>query len=281
MRLPWWECRHCRGWFAFPVPTPETINERWSDSRWADPGRQTEVAAKARPVWSRLLDLLGERTRPGTLLDFGCGFGEFLNLARDAGWTPSGFDLNAAAVRAASEKGFDVRCGDALEKAGFPEGSFAAVTAIDSLCCSWEPYETLRTFHRLLRPGGVLAMRLTNKRFALGLARMLSRRGPERDARVSGILLGQFHTIGLDSLTEVLRELGFDRIAIESRAITAPWATLPGSTRLAYGAADLVSRLTFSKVDLSPGVLLFAQATARGAAGARTTHAVSSSGQRA
>lgn len=259
VHLPWWECGRCRGWFAFPVPAPEEINRYWSESRWNDPARQSEVAAKAGSVWKRVLDVLGQRTGPGALLDFGCGFGEFMSLAREAGWTPSGFDLNPEAVRAASAKGFDVRRGGILDKAGFPEKEFAAVTAMDSLSCAWDPHETLREFARVLRPGGVLAMRLTNKRFVLGLARALSARGPRRDARVSRILQGQFHAIGVDRLVSILRALGFDRIAVEARAVTSPWPTLPASTRFAYSAAGLVSLVTLSKVNLSPGILLFAE----------------------
>src|SRR3712207_7905813 len=51
----------------------------------------------------------------------------------------------------------------------------------DALPIFWYPFRTLEAFHRILKPGGVLAMRLTNKRFILGLARAFSAAGPTRD----------------------------------------------------------------------------------------------------
>lgn len=257
--LPWWECRGCRGWFVYPVPTPEQIDRHCRMATYNSPSYATEISQAKESIQRRILTRLSDWTSPGPLLDFGCSFGEFLVLARHAGWTPSGFDPNEEAVRAASMKEFDVRCGWVLEEAGFPEKHFAAVTAIDSFCFAWDPYETFRMFHRLLRPGGVLAMRLTNKRFVLGAVRAVFPNGPKRDARLSRILKGQFHSIGIGSLASILCSVGFDRIEIEPRAMAAPWSTLSGWTRLAYIGAQLVWEITFRKANVSPGILLFAR----------------------
>jgi SAM-dependent methyltransferase len=260
--LPWWECHECRGWFVHPVPTTDQIDRHCRTAIYNRPSHAAELSQGKASIQSRILARLSDWTSPGPLLDFGCSFGEFLVCAGQAGWTPSGFDPNGDAAGIASRKGCDVRCGWVLEEAGFPEKHFSAVTAIDSFYYAWHPYETLRTFHRLLEPGGVLAMRLTNKRSVLGLLRALSRSGYERDSRLSRMLQGQFHSISMRSLASVLDRVGFDRIVIEPQAVTAPCHALSGSTRLAYGLARVVSSLTFKRVNWSPGVLLFARKAA-------------------
>lgn len=257
--LSWWECRACRGWFAYPMPTPVQIDRHCRTAVYNRPAQAVELSQAKSSLQHRILARLSDRTSPGPLLDFGCSFGEFMAQAAHAGWTPSGFDPNDEAVKIASAKGWDTRCGWVLDEAGFPEKHFAAVTAIDSFCFAWHPYDTLRTFHRLLQPGGVLAMRLTNKRAVLGLARALSGSDTARDTRLSRILKGQFHGISMGSLVTILSRIGFDQIRIEPQAATAPWHMLSSSTRLAYGLAQVVSCLTLRRIIISPGVLLFAR----------------------
>jgi len=180
-------------------------------------------------------------------------------VAREVGWLPSGFDPNKLASSIAAARGFDVRSMWRIHEAGFPDNHFVAITAVDSFYYTWHPYETLRELYRILRPGGVLAMRLTNKRVVLGAVRALTRHGSLKNEKISRILQGQFHSIVPGRLADILRGIGFKRIAVEGGAIPAPRSTLPVSTRLAYGLSKFVQEVTHSKINLSPGVLVFAQ----------------------
>jgi|SRR5919106_652836 SAM-dependent methyltransferase len=226
---------------------------------WADPDREVQVATAKRVLLLRVLKELSDRIKPGPLLDFGCNFGQFMIMAREAGWKPVGFEPNVGAVARAREKGFDVRSGWLLENAGFAEGSFNAITAIDVFCLVSDPIATVRTFHRLLKPGGVLAMRLTNKHFILGLLRASCLPGSKRDARITSVLLPQFHSIGIGALTRILNEVGFDRIQALPNATTAPWNALTWKTRTAYLSASVLYYLSLRTVNISPGVLFFAR----------------------
>jgi SAM-dependent methyltransferase len=257
--LDWWQCCACEGWFVCPAPTPEVIERHWPTVAYNDPKLEIETARVKEGVQRRLLLGISRWTKPGTLLDFGCNFGQFMLMARETGWTPSGFEPSETAAEIARAKGFDVRQGWSLEEADFAEGSFSAITANDVFSLVWHPIATLETFHRLLKPSGVLAMRLTNKRFILELVRAFSPKGMEREARISRILQAQLHSIGLTPLRRILRGLGFDRIRIQPRAMTAPWNALGWRTRIAYLGADIVYFLLLTKVNLSPGILLFAR----------------------
>jgi SAM-dependent methyltransferase len=257
--LDWWECRACNGLFVHPVPAPDVIEKNWGTVFYQDPKLEIEVSNAKEALQRRVLKELSRRTTQGPLLDFGCNFGQFLLNARGNGWVPSGFEANVAAAEKARAKGFEVRCGWDLQDAGFPRESFAAITAIDVFGLVCNPLTTLYTFHDLLKPGGVLAMRLTNKRFILEVIRAFSKAGPTKDARVSRILQGQFHSIGATSLIRILRNVGFDHIRIQPHAPTVPWRAMPRSMWTAYFGADLAYFLSLTRVNVSPGISLFAQ----------------------
>jgi SAM-dependent methyltransferase len=257
--LPWWSCRQCKGWFVYPVPTREEIIRNCSRATYNDPARAADIAKAKESLQERILAQASEWRRPGPLLDFGCSFGEFLIAAHGAGWIPSGFDPNEEAVKQGTKKGFDVRPGWELQAAGFPEKNFAAITAIDSFCFAWNPNDTLQLFYRLLEPGGVLAMRLSNKRTVAGVVRALTPAGPMRDRRVSRVLQGQFHSIAVKPLASILRRIGFERVEVDPWAPSISWRGMSSAARLAYLPPQVLYAVSCGRVNLSPGILLFAQ----------------------
>jgi len=159
----------------------------------------------------------------------------------------------------ARQHGFDVRLGWSLDQCGYAVEQFHAVTSIDVFYYSWSPLDDLRTYCRLLRPGGVLAMRITNKRFALGVARRLTAAGPTRDALLSKMLIDQFHAISLGSLSRILQKVGFQRICCEPHASTIQFRSMSWKTRTSYLVADAVWLATFGCANVSPGVIVYAQ----------------------
>jgi SAM-dependent methyltransferase len=90
--------------------------------------------------------------RPGRLLDFGCGAGDFLAKSRDLGWKCCGVELSDRAIAAASARGLEVR----RSTADYPDASFDYVRANHSLEHVLDPPAVLAELHRLLRPGGTL-----------------------------------------------------------------------------------------------------------------------------
>ena len=258
-RFSWWECPECHGWFAHPVPTVEAIRKNWGAVAYADPHWQPAISEGKQRVLKRILVGLANCVSPGKLLDVGCSTGLFMLAAQKAGWTALGFDPNESAAESARQHGFDVRLGWSLDQGGYAAGEFDAVTAIDVFYYSWSPLDDLRTFYGLLRPGGVLAMRISNKRFALGVARRLTPVGPTRDARLSRMLQDQFHTISLGSLQRVMQTIGFGRFHCEPHASTVPFRAMSWKSRTAYLIADAVRLATVGRVDISPGVIVYGQ----------------------
>jgi SAM-dependent methyltransferase len=257
--LTWSACRHCRGWFADPMPTRQQIARHWQRVDYADPGHAGVIGDRKIPLFTRVLEGLERRVRPGSLLDIGCNFGRFLTMAQARGWKPVGFEPNEDAAKRCRAAGFDVRTGWEVEECGFADEGFDAVTAVDVFCCSLHPFRDLLAYRRLLRPGGVLAMRLTNKHAVLRAVDALLPSASRRDRLISKLLLGQFHSASPGTVRRWLAQAGFVEPAIEGRAMACPWREARWRSRLAYGGTDLLRAVTLNAVNLSPGLLVFAR----------------------
>jgi SAM-dependent methyltransferase len=98
-------------------------------------------------------------------LDVGCGNGKFLHgLSQQTGCAVQGVDLSESAVQAAKAGyGLDVFHGP-LEKAGFPDDYFDAITAWWYLEHVPHPAAALREMARILKPGGICVFGVPNAR---------------------------------------------------------------------------------------------------------------------
>jgi SAM-dependent methyltransferase len=121
------------------------------------------------------LDLLEAATGGRDLLDIGSHAGFFLRRATARGWNAIGIEPSAAASALARERfGLDVRTGTLFD-AGLPSGSFDAVTLTDVFEHIGQPNPLLAEVRRLLRPQGVLFVKVPNVRYLHAKRRLLGR----------------------------------------------------------------------------------------------------------
>ncbi len=96
--------------------------------------------------------------RPGgTLLDVGCGSGEWLASMRRLGWQVDGVDFDERAVRQARASGLAIGLGD-VEAQAYADGRFDVVTLNHVVEHLPDALATLRECRRVLRPGGTLVV---------------------------------------------------------------------------------------------------------------------------
>jgi SAM-dependent methyltransferase len=148
-------CVRCGLIYVSPRPTQGAgagIYRRLRDERYASL-REERVAHFEQD----LVEL--ERFGPtGPLLDVGCGSGYFLEAARRRGWEPvRGVELNSWMVELGREAGLDIASGE-LREQGYPDGAFQLVSFWDVIEHMNDPRAELAEAHRILRPGGVLAL---------------------------------------------------------------------------------------------------------------------------
>lgn len=110
-------------------------------------------------------DALGKITPhcpPGKLLDFGCGWGFFLQYAREQGWDCCGLEPRSRlALFTQTRLGISVTPG-VLREDSFPPGHFDGITAFQVFEHLLDPAAALAQLHAILKPGGVLLIEVPN-----------------------------------------------------------------------------------------------------------------------
>jgi 2-polyprenyl-3-methyl-5-hydroxy-6-metoxy-1,4-benzoquinol methylase len=192
-----WRCGGCGSGYLDPRPDPATIGLAYSNYythelrevpeqprtfraalgngyRNARNGTALEPSlavgkfvALAFPGFRRSVDLKyrylprSRGTARRKVLDIGCGSGEWLLAAREAGWLPAGSDPDPVAQLGAAELGVEVRQGGA-EAWEDQAGTFDAISMAHVIEHVHQPIQTLATAFELLRPGGQLFLETPN-----------------------------------------------------------------------------------------------------------------------
>ena len=167
---------------------------------------------------SRLTDAAG---RPGRGLEVGSYAGAFLSAARATGWHFEGLDVNETANEFARSLGHTVTSGDVVSyRTPQPFDAIAIWNCFDQLP---EPRLSARAVHALLRPNGVLAIRVPNGAFYAAVRRRLGGvTGPvARTLLAHNNLLGfpYRHGFTVQSLSLLLEDTGFEVMRVYGDAL--------------------------------------------------------------
>jgi len=103
------------------------------------------------------------RPEPGRnrLLDVGCGNGEFLLRAQQAGWEVEGLDFDPKAVALARQRGLRVWCAE-YRQAPFSEATFDAITSSQVIEHVHNPSDFVARLSSWLKPGGTIWINTPN-----------------------------------------------------------------------------------------------------------------------
>lgn len=139
----------------------------------------------------------------GHLLDVGCGNGEFLALARQAGWTTEGIDFDSEAVRTSRSRNLSVHQGS-IDILDDQQERFDVITLSHVIEHVHDPSLFLMKIFDLLKPGGTLWLETPN----------LSSLGSRRFGRSWRGLEPPRHLVLFNkaSLRKLLLETGFTSI---------------------------------------------------------------------
>ncbi len=113
-----------------------------------------------KPVFDYLLSKLNlSASDPASILDFGCGMGDFLGLVSKEVSTESkllGIDASTQFIEAAINRypGISFLCNKFDGTLNLPDASFDLIVTIDVLECISDKSALLNEFHRVLKPRG-------------------------------------------------------------------------------------------------------------------------------
>jgi SAM-dependent methyltransferase len=206
------ECARCGLVYRNPIERPRELESIYAGAAPAPELLQslheTQLPAY-RAQAERLLEVLGRR---GSGLEVGSYVGAFLAAARERGLHFEGLDVNAEVNCFTRSLGFTVHDGDLESIAGEPRVDAVAIwNTFDQLP---DPRATANAAWRLLRPNGVLAVRVPNGQFYAALHHRASRRitgAPARLVLAHNNLLTFPYRYGftIRSLTALLERVGF------------------------------------------------------------------------
>jgi 2-polyprenyl-3-methyl-5-hydroxy-6-metoxy-1,4-benzoquinol methylase len=155
------QCLSCGLVYLNPRPDARSIGRYYpEDYRCFQSGKAIRRDLdKISPFISSLCQL---GVKPGRILDIGCGAGDFIVSAHQSGWQVAGVEPNEPARhRCNSRLGWEA-VQPTLEEAAFPAQSFQVVTLWHVLEHTNSPKETLAEVHRILAPGGLVAIAVPN-----------------------------------------------------------------------------------------------------------------------
>lgn len=156
-----------------------------------------------------------------SLLDVGCGIGNFLQQAQRAGWRVAGLDLSpSVAAYAREQRGLDVKSGSIESTTSFPPASFDVITMFGVIEHLANPDASAKECARLLRPGGVLILQTPSED---GLMRRVGRflywvtGGLVSFQVVQLYQMGGGHSLCFNrrSMRRLLTRCGFDLLSLE------------------------------------------------------------------
>lgn len=222
-------CADCTHIYPHPMPIPsEDLEALYTDADEYFKAHDVEVKKRHSSEMLKIIERkLGYK---GKLLDVGCGRGELMWAAREAGWEFEGVDPSAAYLDwGRVNLGVEGHLGT-LEEMSFREEGFDAILLGGVIEHLYDPYGTLREVWRLLRPGGVFYMDAPNEDGLYTRIGNLYMRLLGRDWAVNlAPTFPPYHVQGFNpnSLRRLVKRAGFDVVQLDIFGEVVPLTGAP------------------------------------------------------
>lgn len=203
---------------------PPGIYDRWQEAQahWDDDEFLASLHRLMRMRYARLNDRVAAflastsvgRSKP-LLVDLGCGRGDFWGILSARGdakaWTYLGVEPSAEQLVHRERRDYSLGLIQAAaEKPPLCDMCADAVLMKEMLDHCWDPSAVFREARRLLKPGGVMVVTLTNDRS------WFKRLMPGVNRRLKKTQTDHFHFFGPSDLERLAREARFDSISVDT-----------------------------------------------------------------
>lgn len=143
--------------------------------------------------------------KKGRILDIGCSFGEFLDIARKRGWEVNGVELSKFACKTSRNKFKLNPFNGTLEQAKYPSETFDVITMFEVIEHLPDPLNTLKECNRILKKNGLIIIQTGNVESLS--AKIYGKRWPY-------FLLGHLHYFSKKTISKMLEKAGFKIVKI-------------------------------------------------------------------
>jgi SAM-dependent methyltransferase len=144
--------------FLNPRPTARSLAESYQCYFSPDPDVRRAYDQVMIPVFDASANALKQRhSRPGRVLDIGCGTGTFLARMKQTGWITEGCDPCRIQLGEHAADEDAIRIGN-FEDLDYPDNHFDVVTAFFVIEHVIDPHAFVAKAWRHLKPGGTLLM---------------------------------------------------------------------------------------------------------------------------
>lgn len=238
-------CNQCGLVYVNPRPTSELLIKMYNDYH--------QRGNKDEHTWAKLMEGNLRETAgflnkvfpaKGKILDVGCGYGHFIEIMSGSGWTAAGIEPSARLIDYTKRKGLNV-VETTIDDAVLPEKSFDAVTAFYVLEHIFDPLSALRKIFMLLKPGGVVILRVPH---TTPIVKLLDFFGIKNDLYDMPFHLYDFSP---KTVKLLLDKAGFTSIKVIPGCPTRPGKFVERMMSLTFGN---LARVLFA---LSLGIILF------------------------
>jgi 2-polyprenyl-3-methyl-5-hydroxy-6-metoxy-1,4-benzoquinol methylase len=150
------QCNYCMMVYNNPQPDAEALTGIYKEVE--DPLYVEETEARERTFAHSLKQLHRYIRPPGKMLEVGCYTGIFMKAAVEAGWTVEGIELSNWAAEIARGLEIGTVYDEPLDRLQLPVNHYDVIVMWDVIEHLAQPVRLLSDVHRLLKPGGVLAI---------------------------------------------------------------------------------------------------------------------------
>ncbi|MBW2976429.1 class I SAM-dependent methyltransferase [Candidatus Woesearchaeota archaeon] len=215
------KCKKCGLVYVNPRLKEKKLHEIYNKEYFENPalngsrssfcgyGEYLKEKGNIQSTFNRRLKKINKFSKRGKLLDVGCAFGFFLELAKKDGWDVKGLEISKYAYAYAKEKLKLPAVNKTLEKARFKANSFGVVTLFDVIEHLPDPKSTLKEVRRILKPQGLVV--ITTPDIGSITAKILWKNW-EEVKRVRE----HIYYFSKDTLKKLLESLGFKVLGTES-----------------------------------------------------------------
>jgi SAM-dependent methyltransferase len=258
----WAKCSGCKSFFALEPYDAEGEVQHTRTRPWGINESGIALNYDKAPMFDAILRALRRFATPGcSLLDIGCSYGGFLERARDEGYRVMGMDIVTEAIEHVRKQGIPCECAGSAVDLTIPANSLEIVSVLD--CNYYWPNQRkeLRAIRYLLRPDGLIVMRVVDTSWAIEIGLWLQRWFPETGRRLcENAVYDHRVSIPVRSLLRIVEEEGFEIVYLSQRD-AIPFRHNSLKIKAVYAVAYLARMI--GGWHLAPGCVFLARKRAR------------------